>query len=78
MGRAQVAELPIKELLARVEAIEAGVATTFVQAGAVQAHVERPKLKVSKALHFGTRHGHQYSTNASWQEIGSADQILGP
>ncbi len=50
MGSAQVAELPIKELLARVEAIEAGVANTNVQANAVLGGVERPKIKVSKAL----------------------------
>lgn len=50
MGSAQVAELPIKELLARVEAIEAGAANTNVMADAVLGGVERPKIKVSEAL----------------------------
>lgn len=50
MGAPPVAELPIKELLARVEAIEAGVANTNVQADAVLGGVERPKIMVSKAL----------------------------
>ncbi|MCI5040239.1 MAG: integrase, partial [Donghicola eburneus] len=50
MGSTQVAELPIKELLARVEAIEAGAANTNVMADAVLGGVERPKIKVSEAL----------------------------